>query len=365
MKESQQVEWKESWRDECLKWICAFANGEGGALHIGRNDRGVLVGVPVPHVTVKNLSREAIDRFRQLARQSQRLDSRLLREPTGRLVERLNLLDGRHLKRAALLLFHAAPERFITGASVKIGYFQSESELLYHDEVHGDLFTQAQGTMELLATKYLKAAISYRGIQRIETLPVPEAALREALLNAIIHRDYSVPAPIQIRVYADRLRIWNPGELPEGWSLDKLLRTHPSRPFNPSIANAFFRAGEIEAWGRGIQRIHDACRDAGAPTPRIEFESHEISIEFPFAASHLTAVAAVQVPTRPPVKTPVKTPVKILALLRENPETTLAELAALMGKSRSAVERASVKLVKAGQLRRIGPAKGGRWEVIG
>jgi len=79
-----------------------------------------------------------------------------------------------------------------------------------------------------------------------------ESALREAVLNAIIHRAYAVGAPIQIRVYPDRLAIWNPGELPAGWSMKKLFGHHSSHPYNPLVANAFFRAGEIEAWGRGI-----------------------------------------------------------------------------------------------------------------
>ena len=88
-------------------------------------------------------------------------------------------------------------------------------------------------------TKYLKAMIRYEGIQRIETYPVPEDALREAVLNAVVHRDYAVAAQIQIRVYDNRLKIWNPGKLPENWSLEKLLSQHPSQPSNPDIANAF------------------------------------------------------------------------------------------------------------------------------
>lgn len=118
-----------------------------------------------------------------------------------------------------------------------------------------DLFTQARQTIDLLLTKYLKAAISYQGIQRVEFSPLPEEALREAVLNALIHHDYAVGAPIQIRACADRLSTWNPGELPEGWSVATLLRPHASRPYNPLAARAFFRTGEIEAWGRGVLRV--------------------------------------------------------------------------------------------------------------
>ena len=107
----------------------------------------------------------------------------------------MHLLDGSYLKRAAVLLFHPDPERFVTGAFVKIGFFRTNADLLYHDEIHGDLFTQVEKTLDLLLTKYLKAGISYRGIQRVENLPVPEAALREAVLNAVVHKDYAGAPP--------------------------------------------------------------------------------------------------------------------------------------------------------------------------
>jgi ATP-dependent DNA helicase RecG len=80
---------------------------------------------------------------------------------------------------------------------VKIGFFRTNDDLLYQDEVHGDLFTQVDRTMDFLTTKYLKAAITYQGIQRVETLPVPEPALREGVLNAIIHKDYASGTPVQ------------------------------------------------------------------------------------------------------------------------------------------------------------------------
>jgi ATP-dependent DNA helicase RecG len=399
MKEAQGVEWKESWRDEYLRWISGFANAEGGVLHIGRNSRGVVVGipnatrlldeipnkvrdilgivaevnlrktagkewleivvephpypvsyrgeyhvrsgstkqelkghaldrfllgkqgrtwdgVPVPQVAARDLSRAAIALFRTLARGSRRLDGSATGESAAGLLDKLNLRDGVHLKRAAVLLFHSNPERFFTGAFIKIGYFRTESDLLYHDEIHGDLFHQAQATMEVLLTKYLKAAIGYRGTLRIETLPVPEEALREALLNAIIHRDYSVGAPVQIRVYDNRLRIWNPGELPGNWSVAQLLKPHASRPFNPVVANAFFRAGQIEVWGRGIQRIFDACQQAEVPAPRIGYEPGDLWIEFAFAPAYLEAMPGLATEVATEVTTEVAREVRLLMALR-------------------------------------------------
>lgn len=155
----------------------------------------------------------------------------------------------------------------MTGAYVKIGYFRTDSDLLYHDEVHGDLFTQVDGIMDLLLTKYLKASIFYEGVQRVETFPVPESALREALLNAVAHKDYATGIPIQISVYDDKILFWNNGRLPDDWTVERLLAKHPSQPFNPDIANAFFRAGMIEAWGRGIEQMQADCEAQSAPRP--------------------------------------------------------------------------------------------------
>lgn len=100
------------------------------------------------------------------------------------------------------------------------------------------------------------------------------------MLNAIAHRDYSNSAPIQIRVYDNRISLWNPGTLPFDWTLDKLLGTHASAPHNPDIANAFFRAGMIEAWGRGIRSIIDTCQAAGTAQPKWLVEPDGLRLEF-------------------------------------------------------------------------------------
>src|SRR5690606_34406435 len=152
------------------------------------------------------------------------------------------------------------------------GYFENEGDVLYHDLIEGGLFAQTAKTVEMIRAKYMKAAITYEGIHRIETYPVPYDALREAILNAVNHKDYSSTSPLQIKVYEDRMTIWNPGPLPEGWTNEKLMQPHSSEPSNPRVANAFFRCGEIESWGRGIWRIFNACKQAGFPAPKIEQE---------------------------------------------------------------------------------------------
>lgn len=247
-------------------------------------------GMPDPRVALEDLDPAAIAAFRKRAGKEKRLSQDALAEDDAGLIEKLRLTDGDYLTKAAILLFHRDPERFVAGAHVKVGYFRNDWDVRFHDVISGDLFTQVDKTMEVLLFKYLKAGISYEGIYRVESYPMPEPALREALLNAVVHRDYAVPAPIQIRVYDDRLRIYNPGSLPEGWTLEKLLGPHPSHPYNPEIANAFFRAGEIETWGRGIDLVLRACQRAGTPEPEVRLEPGGLVFEFRFSEDYLESV---------------------------------------------------------------------------
>ncbi|MEJ1397346.1 MAG: ATP-binding protein, partial [Candidatus Sedimenticola sp. (ex Thyasira tokunagai)] len=169
-------------------------------------------------------------------------------------------------------------------------------------------------------------------------------------------------------VYADKLMIWNPGILPPDWDVAKLLAKHASQPFNPDVANAFFRAGMIESWGRGIERIMDACAAAGAPAPLLQYEQSGLWITFNFPAEQSVQTTEPETPGKTPPKTPLKTPLKtpdrILMALRQDGTLSIPEIASQIGKSESAVKRAIRKLREEGKLERIGPAKGGHWKVL-
>ena len=102
--------------------------------------------------------------FRKCAIKSQRIDEGVLSEPNEQLIENLYLNEKSFLKRACILLFHPNPEKFITGAFIKIGFLKTDDDLQYQDEIHGNLFEQIEKTVVLLLTKYSKAQISYEGI---------------------------------------------------------------------------------------------------------------------------------------------------------------------------------------------------------
>lgn len=461
MTEKQNLEYKISWRDEYLKWICGFANAQGGKLIVGANDNGDIAGLhdaaklledipnkikdilgimvdvnllsengkeylevtvepypypisykgqyhyqsgstkqelkgaaldrfllqkqgkrwdgmPIPKVSVADLSDQAFAHFRKKSIKAKRLPNEVVKESNSVLLEKLKLLEGSYLKRAALLLFHPDPEIFVTGAYIKIGFFRTDDDLLYQDTIHGTLFEQVDKTMDLLLTKYLKALISYEGIYRVERFPFPEEALREALLNAVVHKDYSCGNPIQVSVYEDKVYIWNEGQLPDNWTVEKLLHKHPSIPYNPDIANTFFRAGYIESWGRGMLKIIKECKKADILEPEFKYDYHGLMVEFKskqtltseanvledgavYYGKRRENVGGASVKRRGNVG---ETSGKILALIQATPHITIPELASAIGVTERSVERNIQKLKEEKLLTRIGADKGGSWAII-
>jgi ATP-dependent DNA helicase RecG len=226
--------------------------------------------VPVPYIKADDFDRDAFRLFREKAILSGRLTKEDVNISDAELLESLSLTENDYLKRAAILTFYQRPTKWFLGAYVKIGYFRTEADLVYQDEINGSILAMPDKVIDLIYTKYLKGNIRYEGTQRIDEYPVPKGALKEAVLNAIVHRDYSTGIPIQIKVYDNKIIIYNDGILPDNWDINDLLNAHRSRPHNPFVANAFFRSGQIESWGRGIDRIKEECQRFGTEEPNFK-----------------------------------------------------------------------------------------------
>ena len=238
-------------------------------------------GVPLPKLSVTDLKQDAIQLFKEKSVRRGRLTQEDVNVSDEVLMDNLHLIDENgYLIRAAMLAFYNDPEKWVTGAYVKIGFFgKSDSDLKYQDEVHGPLLEQVDKTIDLVYTKYMKARIAYEGIQRIEQFMFHKDAFREILLNAIVHKDYSSCNPIQISVYEDKIYVWNDGEMPPNLdTTDKLFMKHSSKPYNPNLANVFFKSGMIEAWGRGFEKIKEGCALYDGPLPEYDINESGIMV---------------------------------------------------------------------------------------
>ena len=287
------------------------------------------------------------------------------------LMDNLHLIDeDGYLIRAAMLAFYKDPEKWVTGSYIKIGFFgKSDSDLVYQDEVHGPLIEQVDKTVDLVYTKYMKALIDYEGVQRIEQFMFHKDAFREILLNAIVHKDYSSYNPIQISVYEDKIYIWNDGEMPPNLdSTDKLFMKHSSKPFNPKLANVFFKSGMIEAWGRGFEKIREACALYDGPLPEYEINEAGIMVLCKACDRYLELI-----PAKKKVDSIIsderimsgkmselrKEPiVKIVNYLKDNEEITTAKGVEITGKSEAQVRRYLKVLCNLGIIKSTRTTKG-------
>jgi ATP-dependent DNA helicase RecG len=352
MPEQQNIEYKSAWHDDYLKWVCGFANAQGGRIYIGKDDASTVVGLPdqkklmeeIPNkiknlmgittevnllqgndkdyieivvqpysvpislrgryyyrsgsvkqeltgaalnefllkraghtwddvieedATFDDIDEATIRKYLRKAEEAGRLPD-IDGLSTPELLEKLRLTNNGKLKRAAIVLFGKDPGRFYPNTFVKIGKFEDDDfTIRFQEWEDGNILQVLDKVLRTLDYKFLIRNISFEGMNRIETLEYPVPALREMLLNMLIHRNH-MGAPMQIRVYDTKLTAWNHGTLPEGITLDKLAKSHSSYPRNPTLARACFLGGYIDSWGSGIMKIVNSCKAAGLPTPVME-----------------------------------------------------------------------------------------------
>ena len=327
--------------------------------------------------TIDDLDRNAIDYFLRKGYENGRISDEERHEPIEVLLENLDLIsDEGKLKNAALLLFAKRPQRYFTSVRFNIGRFSgSESNLITQDVIEGNIIQMADRVVEMLKSKYLTMPITFKGMNRIEKLEIPEEALREILYNAIIHKDYT-GAHIQMRVWDDYCEIWNEGELPVGFTPETLLQQHASRPRNRNIANAFFKAGFIDAWGRGYKKIREGFEGAGLPLPKIEsayggvrvtFQRNNVNIGQSDVPGNRETISATQLSERQ-----VKIVYRLIETgqwnalenVLENVLETSATLAALFNVDPRTIRRDLNILQSKGVIRRDGPDRGGRRVIL-
>lgn len=448
MAESQNIEYKESWRDEYLKWVCGFANAQGGTIYIGIDNAGNIVGiknakklmedipnkiqtglgivadvnkltkdrkdyleikvkpssfpisyhgefhyrsgatkqqltgialsefimqktgfrwedVTVDNITVGDLDDESFKIFRREALSKKRMTEAELNVSNEELLQKLHLMTDGKLKRSAVLLFYSDPGVVQNGSFIKVGKFDERDRVVYHNDLEESLIVNASKVINLIYQMYLKAKIGYEHDVRVEEYPFAREAIREAVYNAIAHNCYMYGTPIQIRVMEDAIIISNSCILPEGWTVNTLMEPHDSKPYNPDIANVFYRAGFIENWGQGIQKICDECREIGAELPVYELIGTTLRIRFQALESALIDQPKVPKGQNEPLGEPKENLLidKIILLLRDNPKATYDDLVTELSVSRSTIKRAMRNLVANGQIVRVAGKRYGHWKI--
>lgn len=300
--------------------------------------------------TLDDIDDKAVEFFIQKAIKAKRLPEESLSTSKKEILNNLNLIaPDEKIKNAAVILFGKNPSRFIAGTEFAVGRFgDSDSDLIFQDLLEGNIITICSRIVELLKSKYLISPIHYEGLQRIEPLEIPEDALREAIFNALVHKDYT-GVHIQMKVFNDRIELWTSG-IPD-FPIEEIKKRHISSPRNKLIANAFYRAGFIEHWGRGVEKICTAFKTAGLAEPIFENLCNGTKIVIP-RNKILTDESS------------VKSSVKIVSLIEENPEITLDEIASRLNLTKRAIEKQVKQLRENGTIVRIGADNGGHWEIV-
>ncbi len=419
MPEQQNIEYKSNWHNDYLKWVCGFANAQGGIIYIGKDDNGNVIGledyktlmedipnkirnamgitvevnlheynkkhfieiivlpysVPIslrgryyyrsgstkqeltgaplnefllkksgktwddvvePKATFDDIDEEIVAKFLVMAKEKGRLPE-VTGLTTEQIFDKLRLTENNQLKRAALVLFGKDPGKFYPSIYVKIGRFRKDdTDLVFQETEEGNLIQLHQAILQQINHKFIIKNITFEGMYRNETPEYPIEALREAILNALVHRNY-MGAPTQIRVYDDKITFWNEGKLPIDLTLELLKRPHSSRPRNLIIADVCFKGGLIDAWGRGTIKIIESCKRAGLPEPEIIEENGGMLVTL--FKNKLTAEQLTKLGLN-------ERQLKAVDYVKEKGKITNAELQELFGISKATATRDLTELVE-------------------
>ena len=330
--------------------------------------------IPCDGVTLDDIDDGAIEYFLDHAIGEGRMEPESRKSSKEEVLSNLGLIKDGIPTNGAVLLFGKYPQRKFVTSSFKIGRFGADdADLLSQDQIEGNLIQMTDKIMQVLSSKYLIRPIYYEGLQRKEPLEIPEDALREIIFNSIVHK-LQFGTWNQMSIYDDHIRLWNEGVLPENYTVETLMSKHTSKPRNPKMAQVFYRAGFIEAWGRGYEKIMKAFDKANLKRPEFTVEQggvtaiiyREIFMSIRGDAKlNQTDTEPIQTDTKP-IQNRTKSEERtiILGAIKENPLITMDALSDLLKITKSSVQRRLEALVKDGKLRHIGPTKGGSWEVL-
>ncbi|MGC8859309.1 MAG: ATP-binding protein [Ignavibacteria bacterium] len=296
-----------------------------------------------------DVDNQKLKEFLKSAKTERGLDIPVNSSPKEALM-RLNLLRNNKLTNSAILLFGKEPQRFFIQAEVRCVRFKGTNvteTMIDMKNVGGNLIDQVKEVEKFIFNNIsLTSWIENGKIERQEKWEYPPKAIREALVNAICHRDYRSISKVQVRIFDDRIEFWNPGKLPEGWTVEKLKQKHESRPFNPLIAKAFFWIKYIEEVGTGTNKIIEWCKEWELPEPDFEFTG--TSMVLTLRKSKLTEEVMKELNERQRI---------IIEYIRKSGRIDRSKAMEILKTSKDTAFRELVNLIQKGLIKRKGKGK--------
>lgn len=296
-----------------------------------------------------DISLEKVNHFIDLAN---KIRSYAITDDPMTVLKKFELLKDESITHGCYLLF-VRGESFIS--TIEMGRFATETVIKDSMTIRSDLIGEVEAVLGFVRKHIDKAYIISGDAQREERWDYPLEALREIVVNMIVHRDYMSANDSVIKIFNDRIEFFNPGKLPDGLTIEQLVRgTYSPSIRNKQIASVFKEAGIIEKYGSGIKRVLEAFNEYGLPQPTFEEVQHGFKVMVFKTTQKTTQKITQKKGTRE----------QILEILNKNPGMTREELARALGKSPNTIKGHIAKLKTEGRLERIGSDRDGYWRVL-
>lgn len=388
--ESKNIEYKvcvPKKNEKYMKTVVAFANGEGGKIIFGIDDKTLdVVGIDEdmvfktmdaitnaisdsceprirPDVTLQTVNNKTVIvveilpgamrpyyiKSEDMARGTYVRVSGTTRPVEDYMLKEL-ILEGQIFPTNAFALLSGKMRR---QPVIQCGLFKGKDRAYFVDrrEFEGPIQEQVESAYQYVLEK-INMGMEIQGIYRQDVYELPTDSVREMIANAVAHRSYLEPGNIQVAIFDDRLEVTSPGMLLNNVSISKMMEGY-SKPRNPAIATAFAYMKIIEKWGTGIPRIFRECQEYGRPKPEL------IDFDGDFRVNMYRNTAEVEMTDKVTDKEK-----EVLLLLYENPSYTMLELAEKLNISRKTVAVRLKKLREKGVIERIGSDRKGYWNIL-
>ncbi len=319
-----------------------------------KNNYAYLWGSEVSEFPLSKVDIPTVKRFIEKGRKAGRIEYAY--DSARNVLNKLHLIKGNKLLNAGRALFCEEG-----GVEAQAAVFAGKDKLTFLDiqSFRGSLFDLIE-RCEVYVKEHINWRADLSGSTRIEIPEIPVRAIKEAVINSLCHRDFYNPKSNEIAIYRDRIEIYNPGQFPFDHEPDEFIAGKgKSYPRNPLIAEAFYLTKDIERWGSGLRRIKEECDAAGV---RVSFERVTTGFQVTFFRPESMGAEVSHGQDIPAVTQ--KTTQKIIEYLQANPSATRKEIASEIGITDEGVKYHLARLQAKGLLRRVGPDKGGHWNVL-